>query len=150
MSGLFIRSKLSRRRPSHFSPNEFQPQLDVAAVGYRRDGAFSRLADIAVGQTEIRMVEDVEEFCPKLHVQSLRESIVFAHAEIEILEAGTIKNITRSIALRADGRLCERCHVEPQIRCWIVQLSVCNPVRVLGNKRTGIVNVRRRDTEWSA
>src|SRR5262245_14189922 len=123
----------------HFSslylPNELQPELNVATVGHRRDGAFSRLADIAIGQTEIRMVEDVEELCPKLHVQPFRESIVFAHAEIEILEAGTIKNITRSIALRADSGLCERCHVEPQIGCWIVQLSVGNPVRVLGNKR---------------
>src|SRR5262245_39347492 len=148
MSGSSIRSK--RSKTQCVLPNEPQSELDVAAVGHRSDGAFSRLADIAVGQTEIRMIENVEEFCPKLHVQPFREPIVFAHAEIEIPEAGAIKSITRCIALRADGRLSERCQVEPHIGCWIVQFSVANAVRILRNERTRIVNVRRCDAEWTS
>jgi hypothetical protein len=40
---------------------------------------------LPLGQAEVRVVCDVEELRPKLQIDTLRQTAILAHAEIEIL-----------------------------------------------------------------
>src|SRR5262245_3761850 len=47
-----------------FLPDQLQTELDITTIRLSRDCSFGRLADVAIGQTVIGMVQNVEEFGP--------------------------------------------------------------------------------------
>src|SRR5580700_6563713 len=64
-------------------------------------------------QGEIRMVENIEELCAQLQVQSFREPGVLRDREIHIAESGTKDRVAAEIAEGAEGWLheCQRIEI---------------------------------------
>src|SRR3974390_1869726 len=80
---------------------------DPGGTGGRIDRAvrINPRGDDVRRQSEIRMIEDVEELGPQLQGHLLANFEVFGNGEVEIHEAGAVDLVATQIAGRAIGRV---------------------------------------------
>src|SRR5207253_1944096 len=90
----------------------------------RGDDASRDVRDIRVGESEIRMIQDVEEFRAVLQLEPLRDCEVLRDRKIQILEGRPDDLVPARIALKAGGRELESRFVVPARGRWVIELSV--------------------------
>src|ERR1700757_601310 len=91
-----LRPELNRARPSgtygRIRRRDVRRSATAAKWLHRRIvQAVSVLSTIRIG--EVRMIEDVEELCPKLETVPLTKMKILGDGEIEVLEAGILEHI---------------------------------------------------------
>lgn len=118
--------QMNKALDSAFLEKKFQCKLNLPwRVNGIRDLARQRVRNAGtgcgkseqagIGQTEIRMIEDIERFHAKLSRQSLRHSSILHHREVEIPKAWTFQRVSSQVAEFPDGRRGETCGVEPLV-----------------------------------
>src|SRR5205823_1759756 len=81
----------------------------------RADDAESRSAQVLSGQSEVRMIECIEQLCAKLQVFRLGEDEVAQNREIEIHLAVGAQNVDALIAKSIGGGQPESVYIEPAL-----------------------------------
>src|ERR1700730_17242656 len=85
------------------SEQKFQGKLDHA----RRQSSLNLVkcwrADVAVGQSEVGVVEEVKEFGAELDVFGFRDAEIFEHGEIPVGVAGSDADVAAGIAELLNG-----------------------------------------------
>src|SRR5438309_2098935 len=96
---------------------EAQCALQLAWIAHRaRDDTGLYIADICIGQAELRVVEDVEGFRTELDLPPFANREVFEERHIPVPASGTNQDVSASVAVCIGGRITECSGVEPAIK----------------------------------
>ena len=133
--------KASLPRPA--LPLEPQAHLNVAAVIGGRNDARRDVRNVGVRESEIRMIQDVEEFCAILQLDALCKRKIFRHREVKITERRPDDLISPGIPLEAQGGHGKCGHIVPMRHCVVVYIAVTrlDGVDALRNIRAAIAHV---------
>src|SRR5688572_20840209 len=82
------------------SEQQLQRKLGVTGIRRRRDPACRRRdADVARRQSEVGVIQDVEDLRPKVQAQTLRNSELLEHCRIPVEEAWPEEQVASGIAV---------------------------------------------------
>src|ERR1700756_364325 len=102
---------------------QFQGKLHLPRIARRSEeselrcspgGGVDRVLRARLRKLQIRMVEHVEEFCPKLDLRALLNGKRLEQGEVPNLVAGTRDRIASHVPKGAVIRICERAIVHPR------------------------------------
>src|SRR5579883_2513785 len=129
----------ARRRLANLE-EQFQGELNKARVASAEDfaegatGNGVAVRDVPVHFTELRVIDDVEEFDAKLHVTALVQASSLHEAEVEVVDAGPAADGAWGRADAARLRLLERCGIEGEAQAvaWVELMEGRHDVRLAG------------------
>src|SRR5215472_11176632 len=112
---------------------QLQPKLDLPWVVGADDLSERCIATIRVDPTERRVIEKVEEFRPKLIVQSFGNAAVFVEGEIPVPDPRSPDGVPAGVAKRPCRRVLETRGIKPLPYCpWsAVGIAAGEATRVL-------------------
>src|SRR5215467_4140242 len=100
-----MRGQLEDAAPARCLEHELHSELDQSWRFGRQDLVEGRRTDVAIGQAEIRVVQEVEKLSTELEFFALSHGDIFEQREIPIRVAGTLRDVSACGAELLDRRI---------------------------------------------